>query len=68
VISGKGRAVDLSVFLISRSLAPSQVTEADIQVVDTFGAAVDDERPPYLERFIHGSIYKRNAARITGLS
>jgi ribulose-5-phosphate 4-epimerase/fuculose-1-phosphate aldolase len=46
-------------FLLSRSLAPELVTAADIM---TFGPDCepvgDDGRPPYLERFIHGEVYR----------
>ncbi|SDG68553.1 class II aldolase/adducin family protein [Microbacterium pygmaeum] len=44
-------------FLIARNLAPGLVTAADIQVLDLDGGT-DDERPSYLERFIHGEIYR----------
>jgi ribulose-5-phosphate 4-epimerase/fuculose-1-phosphate aldolase len=46
-------------FLLSRSLAPELVTAADIMA---FGADSEplggDERRPYLERFIHGEVYR----------
>lgn len=46
-------------FLLSRSLAPGQVRREDIMSFDldsnTLGA---DSRLPYLERFIHGEIYR----------
>jgi len=46
-------------FLISRSLAPELVTTADIMVFDLdCNAAGGDARQPYVERFIHGEIYK----------
>lgn len=46
-------------FLISRSLAPALVTEADLMALDLDGNPVDgDARKPYLERFIHGAIYR----------
>ena len=46
-------------FLLSRSLAPGQVTRADIMTFDLDGNALDgDARQPYLERFIHGEIYR----------
>lgn len=53
---------DASLFLISRSLAPCQVTVRDIQIIDFDGnVANGDDRPAYLERFIHGSIYRSRA-------
>lgn len=46
-------------FLISRSLAPALVTEADLMELDLEGEPVgSDARKPYLERFIHGAIYR----------
>ena len=46
-------------FFISRSLAPELVTPDDIVELDLEGNPVgSDERPLYLERFIHGSIYE----------
>ncbi|MBU7573297.1 MAG: class II aldolase/adducin family protein [Hydrogenophaga sp.] len=46
-------------FLISRSLAPALVTEADLMELDLEGEPVGgDVRKPYLERFIHGAIYR----------
>jgi HCOMODA/2-hydroxy-3-carboxy-muconic semialdehyde decarboxylase len=46
-------------FLLSRSLSPAQVTAADILEYDLDGNAVDARgRTSYLERFIHGSIYR----------
>lgn len=46
-------------FLMSRSLAPALVTSADIMEFDLDGKAVDAAgRPVFLERFIHGEIYK----------
>jgi ribulose-5-phosphate 4-epimerase/fuculose-1-phosphate aldolase len=46
-------------FLLSRSLAPAQVTAADIMRFDLSSEALDDDRrTPYLERFIHGEIYR----------
>jgi HCOMODA/2-hydroxy-3-carboxy-muconic semialdehyde decarboxylase len=46
-------------FLLSRSLAPELVTEADIMEFTLDGRVVgDDRRPPYTERFIHGAIYE----------
>src|SRR5947207_15239283 len=46
-------------YLLSRSLAPELVTAADIMELDLESAAVDARgRSLYLERFIHGEIYK----------
>jgi ribulose-5-phosphate 4-epimerase/fuculose-1-phosphate aldolase len=46
-------------FLLSRSMAPALVTSADIMEFDLDGNPVDArERKVYLERFIHGAIYK----------
>ncbi len=46
-------------FLISRSLAPALVTVDDLMELDLDGNPVgDDPRRPYLERFIHGAIYR----------
>jgi ribulose-5-phosphate 4-epimerase/fuculose-1-phosphate aldolase len=46
-------------FLLARSMAPALVTAKDIMQFDLAGNAVDPRgRQPYLERFIHGSIYK----------
>jgi ribulose-5-phosphate 4-epimerase/fuculose-1-phosphate aldolase len=49
---------DPSRFLLSRSLAPSLVTAADIQVYGEDCEPIGDSRKPYLERFIHGTIYR----------
>ena len=51
---------DPSRFLISRNLAPGLVTPDDIQVIGLDGTTADD-RPSYLERFIHGEIYRARA-------
>jgi ribulose-5-phosphate 4-epimerase/fuculose-1-phosphate aldolase len=46
-------------FLMSRSLAPALVTADDIMEYDLDGNAVDARgRTVFLERFIHGEIYK----------
>ena len=46
-------------FLLSRSLAPATVTASDIMRFDLDGNVQDgDSRPPYLERFIHGEIFR----------
>ena len=44
-------------FLISRSLAPAMVTARDIMAVDLDGRPIDDDRPAFVERFIHAAIY-----------
>jgi len=45
-------------FFMSRSLAPQLVTEADLQEYGSNSEPIDDPRKPYLERFLHGEIYK----------
>lgn len=46
-------------FLISRSMAPALVTARDVMSLDLDGNPdAGDERHPYLERFIHGEIYR----------
>jgi ribulose-5-phosphate 4-epimerase/fuculose-1-phosphate aldolase len=46
-------------FLLSRSLAPELVTAADVMEYDLDGQPVDARgRTSYLERFIHGAIYR----------
>jgi HCOMODA/2-hydroxy-3-carboxy-muconic semialdehyde decarboxylase len=46
-------------FLLSRSLAPASVRSDDIMRFGLDGNALDgDARTPYLERFIHGEIYR----------
>jgi HCOMODA/2-hydroxy-3-carboxy-muconic semialdehyde decarboxylase len=46
-------------FFIARSLAPELVTPEDIVELDMEGNPVgSDNRPLYLERFIHGGIYE----------
>lgn len=46
-------------YLLSRSLAPELVTEDDIMMFDAESNALDgDTRTPYLERYIHGEIYR----------
>jgi ribulose-5-phosphate 4-epimerase/fuculose-1-phosphate aldolase len=50
---------DAGQFLISRSRAPELVTPADLMLLDLDSNPVDgDVRQPYLERFIHGEIYR----------
>ncbi len=46
-------------FLLSRSLAPELVTAEDIVTFDQDSNPIGDSRRPYLERFIHGEIYRR---------
>jgi len=47
-------------FLLSRSLAPALVTAADVMTFDLDANALGgDARRPYLERFIHGAIYRQ---------
>jgi HCOMODA/2-hydroxy-3-carboxy-muconic semialdehyde decarboxylase len=49
-------------FLLSRSLSPAQVTPSDIMTFDAEGRVVgEDDRTPYLERFIHAAIYAARA-------
>src|SRR6185295_16973302 len=46
-------------FLLARSIAPGTVTTADILEYDLDGNALDARgRSSYLERFIHGEIYR----------
>jgi ribulose-5-phosphate 4-epimerase/fuculose-1-phosphate aldolase len=45
-------------YLLSRSLAPELVTAKDIQELGPDSEPVGDTRKPYLERFIHGEIYR----------
>jgi ribulose-5-phosphate 4-epimerase/fuculose-1-phosphate aldolase len=46
-------------YLLSRSMAPALVTAADIMEFDLDSNPVDPQgRTPYLERFIHGEIYR----------
>jgi len=46
-------------FILSRSRSPELVEARDIMEFTLDGTVVgDDRRPPYLERFIHGSIYE----------
>ena len=53
---------DGDAFYLSRSLAPASVTAADILRFDLDGNTLDgDTRTPYLERFIHGEIYRVRA-------
>jgi len=46
-------------FIISRSMAPALVTADDLMAIHVDGRPVSDDAPtPYLERFIHGEIYR----------
>ena len=45
-------------YLLARSLSPELVTLDDIIEFKLDGTPVGDDRPPYLERFIHGGIYE----------
>ena len=45
-------------FLLSRSLAPQLVTAKDLQECGPDSEPIGDARKPYLERFIHGEIYR----------
>jgi HCOMODA/2-hydroxy-3-carboxy-muconic semialdehyde decarboxylase len=49
---------DAGRFLLARSMAPALVAAADIMTFDLDSTAIDDGRTPYLERFIHGEIYR----------
>ncbi len=45
-------------FWLSRSKAPSLVVPEDLMCFDFDGRSEGDDRRPYLERFIHGEIYR----------
>lgn len=45
-------------FLLSCSRSAAQVSAGDIMVFDREGQAIDDDRPVFLERFIHAGIYE----------
>ena len=45
-------------FHMSRSLAPQLVTAGDIQEYGADSEPIGDDRKPYLERFLHGEIYR----------
>ena len=49
---------DSTHFFMSRSLAPSLVTPADLQEYGPDSEPTGDARKPYLERFLHGEIYR----------
>jgi ribulose-5-phosphate 4-epimerase/fuculose-1-phosphate aldolase len=44
-------------YLLARSRSPEQVERGDIVEYTLDGEPINDTRPPYLERFIHGGIY-----------
>ena len=46
-------------FYMSRSVAPQLVKVNDIMEHDAASEPVGDERRPYLERFLHGEIYRQ---------
>lgn len=48
-------------FLLSRSMAPALVRVADIMEFDLAADPRGDDRTPYLERYIHGPIYRARA-------
>jgi HCOMODA/2-hydroxy-3-carboxy-muconic semialdehyde decarboxylase len=50
--------VDPDRFFLSRSLSPELVELDDLIEFRLDGTAIADDRPPYLERFIHGAIYE----------
>ncbi len=50
---------DAGRFIISRSMAPALVTASDLMCIRLDGRPVSHNAPtPYLERFIHGEIYR----------
>lgn len=50
---------DPSRFVLARSMAPALVTLADLQEYDLSGNPIAENAPrPYLERYIHGEIYR----------
>lgn len=48
-------------FYMSRSLAPELVVVADIMEHGPDSEPIGDDRKPYLERFLHGEIYRSRA-------
>ncbi len=46
-------------FFMSRSLAPELVTDSDILEHGPDSEPIGDKRKPYLERFIHGEMYRQ---------
>jgi HCOMODA/2-hydroxy-3-carboxy-muconic semialdehyde decarboxylase len=50
---------DPTKFLLARSLSPADVEAEDIMTFDLDGTVVgDDDRKPYVERFIHGAVFE----------
>ena len=49
---------DATRFHMSRSLAPQLVARDDIQEYGADSEPIGDDRKPYLERFLHGEIYR----------
>jgi ribulose-5-phosphate 4-epimerase/fuculose-1-phosphate aldolase len=45
-------------FIMSRSLAPALVTAADLMELDADSEPLRDKRKSFLERYIHGEIYR----------
>ena len=45
-------------FWLSRSMAPALVTRDDLMCFDLDGSSEGDDRHPYVERFIHGEVYR----------
>jgi HCOMODA/2-hydroxy-3-carboxy-muconic semialdehyde decarboxylase len=45
-------------FLLARNMAPVNVTPADIMLFGPDSEPVEDHRRPYLERFLHGEIFR----------
>jgi ribulose-5-phosphate 4-epimerase/fuculose-1-phosphate aldolase len=45
-------------FIMSRSLAPALVTAADLMELDADSEPVRDKRKGFIERYIHGEIYR----------
>ena len=45
-------------YLLSRSLAPASIEADDVMIFGPDDEATGDTRRPYLERFIHGAIYR----------
>jgi ribulose-5-phosphate 4-epimerase/fuculose-1-phosphate aldolase len=52
---------EADVYLLSRSLSPGSVTADDIQQYTLESEPLAPGPAPYLERFIHGGIYKRRS-------
>jgi len=45
-------------FIMSRAVAPALVTEADLVELDADSEPVSDKRKNFIERYIHGEIYR----------